>query len=118
MANPKLAEARKHQAALKEIFVRHVGETADYRALHRVLALCQAAAETVDDVYCRDKLRLVGEYAAEMFVHSEHAKWASNSMPGMEFLRLQVLNALELYLSRLYSLEVIQRAQAKSREPA
>lgn len=118
MANPQLAEARRHQATLKEIFVRHVGEAADYRALRRVLALCQAAAEMVDDVYCRDKLRLVGEYAAEMFAHSEHAKWGRDSVSGMEFLRQQVLNALELYLSRLYSLDVIQRARAASKASA
>lgn len=105
-----MAEARRLHAALREIVARHAGEAADFRALRRVLALCQAASEAVDDAYCREKLRLAGEYAAEMLSHNEHAKWGRDSMSGAEFLRQQVLNALELYASRLYSLEALHRA--------
>ena len=103
--------ARQHHAALKQLFSRQFGETADYRALRRVLDLCQAAAQAVDDEYCRQKLRLVGEYAAELLAgSSSHAKWGRESMSGAEFLRLQVLNALELLASRLYSIEALRRA--------
>jgi len=41
---------------------------------------------------------------------SGHAKWGHDSQSGAEFLRQQVLNALELYASRLYSLEALRRA--------
>ena len=107
-----VAEARRLHAALKDFFARHTGAAPDFRALGRVLALCQAASDAVDDAYCRDKLRLVGEYAAEMLAHRDHAKWGRDSASGAEFLRQQVLNALELYASRLYSLQALSNARA------
>lgn len=112
MTTMDVVEARRHQAALTEFFQRHTGEAADFRSLRRVLALCQAASDAIDDDYCREKLRLVGEYAAEMFSHSEHAKWGRDSTSGAQFLRQQILNALELYASRLYSLEALRQSGA------
>lgn len=106
-----VAEARRLHAALRDFFTRHAGAR-DFRALRHVLALCQAASEAVDDAYCREKLRLVGEYAAEMLSYRDHAKWGRDSASGAQFLRQQVLNALELYASRLYSLDALRAAQA------
>jgi hypothetical protein len=108
--NNDVAQARRLQAVLREIFAHHTGEAADCRMLRRVLALCEAARRAVDDVYCHEKLRLVGEYAAELLSHKEHAKWGRDSMSGAEFLRQQVLNALEFFASRLYSIEALQRS--------
>ena len=102
--------ARRHHKALKQFFSSHTGEAADLRALRRVLALCDAASIAVQDDYCREKLRLVGEYAAEMLGRGNHAKWGPDSLSGAEFLRQQVLNALDLFASRLYSLEALRRA--------
>jgi len=107
-----LAEARRLHATLRDFFARYMGAAPDFRALRRVLALCQAASEAVDDAYCRDKLRLVGEYAAELLCQRDHARWGRDSASGAEFLRQQVLNALELYASRLYSLDVLRAATA------
>jgi hypothetical protein len=109
-----VAEARRLHAALREFFARYTGTAPDFRALRRVLALCQAASEAVDDAYCREKLRLVGEYAAEMLSHRDHAKWGRDSASGAEFLRQQVLNALELYASRIYSLQALRAASAEA----
>jgi hypothetical protein len=117
MTTTDLAAARRHHAALTQIFARHAGEAPNYRALRRVLGLCQAAADAVDDAYCREKLRLVGEYAAELLSHSEHAKWGRDSMSGAEFLRQQVLNALELLASRLYSIEALRRVRDGEGKP-
>ena len=103
-----VAEARRLHSLLREILVRHDGQ-ADHRALRRVLALCEAAATAIDDAYCHEKLRLVGEFAAEMLGRSEHRRWGRDSASGAEFLRQQVLNALELFLSRLYSIEALRR---------
>lgn len=98
-------EARAQHAALKQIVERHAGAAVDYWALRRVLELCRRAAEAIDDRYCRDKLRLVEDFCAEMFSHGE---------PRAQFLRQQVLNALELFNSRLYSLEILRRTAARS----
>jgi len=112
----QVAEARRLHAALRNFFTRHAGER-DFRALQRVLVLCQAASNAVDDAYCREKLRLVGEYAAEMLSQRDHAKWGRDSATGAEFLRQQVLNALELYASRLYSLDALRTSQATGEAP-
>jgi hypothetical protein len=100
-------EARAQHDALKLIVERHVGAS-DYRALRRVLELCRRANAAIDDRYCRDKLRLVEDFCAEMFSHGESR---------MQFLRQQILNALELFSSRLYSVEVRRRAAARVNLP-
>ena len=112
MATSKMAEARWLHASLRDFFVRHVGASPDFRALARVLGLCEAAAKAVDDAYCREKLRLTAEYAAEMLSQRDHSRWGHDSASGVEFLRLQILNALELYASRLYSLEALRASRA------
>jgi hypothetical protein len=94
-------EARAQHAALKLIVERHAGP-ADYRALRRMLELCRRATAAVEDRYCRDKLRLVEDFAAELFSHGEQRA---------QFLRQQILNALELFDSRLYSLETLRRTR-------
>lgn len=111
---PDIDEARAHHAALKQIVERHVGAASDYRALRRVLELCRRAAAAVDDRYCRDKLRLAEDFAAEMFSHGEHRRWDRDSMPGAQFLKTQILGALELFHSRLYSLEALRRSATRS----
>ena len=100
-------DARAHHAALKQIVERHTGATADYRALRRVLELCRRAADAIDDRYCRDKLRLVEDFSAEMLAHGQQRT---------EFLKQQILNALELFRSRLYSLEMLRRSAASRLE--
>jgi hypothetical protein len=110
MQTTDLEAARRHHKALKQLFIAHTGEAADLRGLRRVLTLCDAASMAIQDDYCREKLRLVGEYAAEMLGRGDHAKWGQDSLSGVAFLRQQVLNALDLLASRLYSLEALQRA--------
>ena len=116
MTATNVAEARRLCAALRELFARHAGGTPDFRALRRALALCQAACDALDDAYCREKLRLVGEYAAELLSQRDHTKWGRDSASGVEFLRQQVLNALELYASRLYSLEALRASGAAGKK--
>jgi len=99
---PDLDEARQHHAALKHIISRHAGEAPDLRALRRVVDLCRGAADAVNDEYCRTKIRLVAEFACEMLSHGENRR--------IDFLKQQIINALELFQSRLYSLEAIRRA--------
>jgi hypothetical protein len=112
MTTSNVAEARRLHAALREFFARHSGALPDFRGLGRVLALCEAAARAVDDAYCRERLRITAEYAAEMLSKRDHSRWGRDSSSGVEFLRQQILNALELYASRLYSLETLRASQA------
>ena len=109
-----LDQARSHHAMLRQLVERHSGAAIDFRALRRVLDLCRRAAEAIDDRYCREKLRLVEDFAAEMFSHSEHDKWQRDSVSGAEFLKAQILSALELYHSRLYSIEMLRRSAGRA----
>jgi len=98
-----LEAARSHHSAIKLIVVRHVGSNADLRALRRVVDLCRGLSDALDDEYCREKVRTLAEYACEMLAHSEHHRW------GVDFLKRQIGDALELIDSRLYSLELTRR---------
>ena len=100
--------ARSHHTALKLIVARHVGSNADLRAMRRVADLCRGLSDALDDEYCREKVRQVAEYASEMLAHSEHHRW------GVDFLKRQIGDALELIDSRLYSLEFVQRGPARA----
>jgi hypothetical protein len=110
MMKTDLAEARRIHSALRELFAAPAGNAVNFRTLRRALALCQSAADAVDDPYCREKLRLVGEYGAELLSGASHARWGRDALSGAEFLRQQVLGALELFASRLYSLEAQRRS--------
>lgn len=102
---PDIDEARNLHAGLKALVDRHVGDAPDYRALRRMLDLCRRAASAVDDRYCRDKVRLVEDFAAELFSHGESRA---------QYLKQQILCALELFHSRLYSIEILRRAPARA----
>ena len=113
MRTSDLDEARRHHGALRSLILRHPGDSADLRGMQRLVELCRRAAEAVDDGYCRDKMRLVEEYGAELLAHAEHSRWQRPAMSGEQFLKQQALNALELFLSRLYSIEAMRRASAR-----
>ena len=50
-----------------------------------------------------------------MLSKRDHSRWGRDSTSGVEFLRQQILNALELYASRLYSLEALRASRAAKR---
>lgn len=107
MRHADLEAARSLHSALKLIIVRHVGG-ADLRALRRVVDLCRGLSEALDDEYCLEKVRVVAEYSCEMLAHSEQHRW------GVDFLKRQISDALELIDSRLYSLQFVQSGPARA----
>ena len=107
MGYPDIQRARDGQSALQRIVQAHAGERADLRALRRVVDICREVTEAIDDDYCREKVRLVAEYAAELLSQDQHR--ARGSIPGVDFLRQQIRAGLELLESRLYSLERARR---------
>jgi hypothetical protein len=104
MITADLEAARQKLTALKLIVARHVGSEADPRALRRVVDLCGGLSQALEDDYCREKVRVVAEYGSEMLAHGEPHRW------GIDFLKQQIIAALELIDSRLYSLEFLRRA--------
>ena len=107
MSYPDIERARAGQAAVQRIIDGYAGAGADLRALRRVVDLCREIAEAVDDDYCREKIRIVSEYAAELLSQGEHRP--RGALAGVDFLRRQIRGALELVQSRLYSIERSRR---------
>lgn len=86
-------------ADLNAIFRPHSGGWLDRDTLHRVRALCRAAADAAGDLQCRLELGRVEHCAAQLHSHRD---------PRVDVLREQVLVSLE---------RVEQRARM-SRAPA
>ena len=112
MSYPDLDLARRHHAGLKEILRTHDGGEDDRDAVRQIEELCRQASAALNDAYCRETLGIVGDYASQMYSDHKHRKWDRAELPGAEFLRLQILHALDAFHSRLWSLEVIRRAGA------
>jgi hypothetical protein len=111
MAYSDIDEARACHAALKKVFALQRTDWSERPdVLREVEDLCRQAAGAVQDAQCREEMGIVGDYAAEIFSRSEYRKWESDALPGAEFLRLQILKALDSFHSRLYSIEAIRQA--------
>ena len=107
MGYPDIERARDGQAALRRIIEDYAGPGADLRALRRVVDLCREVQDATEDEYCREKIRAIAEFSAELLSQAEHR--ARGALSGIEFLRQQIRSALELLQSRLYSLERTRR---------
>ena len=104
-----LDDARRHHAALLEIIIHHPGGWSDRASLSRVAELCRAATGAVDDAECREHLRIVAEYAADLFSEHVHRKWDRSNMSGADFLRLEIMSALHSFNRRLSAIEATRR---------
>ena len=117
MSYPDLDKARECHGALREIFIHHPGGWADRDALHRVEKLAWQAMTAVKDAECQEKMGIVEHYAAALYSESEHHKWRMASLPGADFLRLQVLRALVAFHSRLFAIEAARRSGIDPDQP-
>ena len=109
MVYADLEKARECHGALREIFIHHPGGWADRDALHRVEKLAWQAMTQVKDAECQEKMGIVEHYAAALYSEAEHHKWRMASLPGADFLRLQILRALVAFHSRLFAIEAARR---------
>jgi hypothetical protein len=109
MSYPDLDKARECHGALREIFIHHPGGWPDRDALQRVEKLAWQAMTLIKDPECQEKMGIVEHYAAALYSEAEHHKWRMSSLPGADFLRLQILRALVAFHSRLFALEAARR---------
>lgn len=103
-----LREVREHYAALRDLVIQNPGGRDNPPARGKVAVLCQAAVAALDDPECRERLRTVERHAAELFSTSEHQKWDRKSMCGADYLRLQILIALEAVNTRLFFIDALR----------
>ena len=109
MSYADLEKARECHGALREIFIHHPGGWPDRDALQRVEKLAWQAMTLLKDAECQEKMGIVEHYAAALYSEAEHHKWRMASLPGADFLRLQILRALVAFHSRLFAIEAARR---------
>ena len=109
MKDADLEQARQCHAALREIFIHHPGGWADKDALHRVEEVAWQAMRLIPDAECQEKMGIVEHHAAALYSDEEHHRWRTTSLPGADFLRLQILRALVAFHSRLFAIEAARR---------
>ena len=109
MTYPDLEKARECHGVLRDIFIHHPGGWADKEALFQVEKLAWRAMTAVKDAEAQEKMGIVEHYAAALYSEDEHHKWHISSLPGADFLRLQILRALVAFHGRLLAIEAARR---------
>lgn len=109
MAYPDIDKARECHAALLEIFIHHPGGWADKEALQKIDKLARQAMMFVKDAECRETVGIVERYAAALYSEADHHRWRTTSLPGADFLRLQILRALVAFHSRVFAIDAARR---------
>ena len=103
-----LKEVREYYATLRELVIQHSGGWEDADSLAKVEGLCGAASAALADAECHERLRAVCTQAGELFSREGHLKWARKSLTGADYLRLQILIALEAVNTRLFFIETVR----------
>jgi hypothetical protein len=106
--NKDIREVREHYAALRDLIADNPGGRDDAATLGNVSVLCEAAIAALEDPECRQRLRLVDQHAAELFSREEHRKRDRPRMSGADYLRLQIMIALEGVNTRLFFLSALR----------
>jgi hypothetical protein len=70
----------------------------------------------LDDSECQERLEAVQNQARELYPRDGHQRWARRSMSGADYLRLQILIALEALHTRLSLLESLRKMRSPTLE--
>lgn len=107
-----LKEVRDCYAGLRELVIHNSGGWDDAETRAKVERLCGAGIAALDDPECRERLHSVQAQAGELFSREGHLKWARKSMSGADYLRLQILIALEALNTRLFFIDTLRNRAA------
>jgi hypothetical protein len=110
--NTDLKEVREYYASLRELVIHNSGGWDDVDSRTKVERLCSAGIAAIDDPECRERLRAVRSQAADLFSRNGHQRWARKSMSGADYLRLQMLIALEALNTRLFVIDTLRNRAA------
>jgi hypothetical protein len=112
-----LKEVREYYSTLRELVMRHAGGWDDADSRIKVDGLCGAGMAALEDLECRERLRAVRAQATELYSRDGHLKWGRASMTGADYLRLQILIALEAINTRLFFIETLRNRAAAPPAP-
>ena len=102
MFHKDIKEVRDCYAALRELVIHNSGGWDDAASREKVQRLCATGIAALKDEECHSRLRAILSQAAELYSGDGHRKWARASMSGADYLRLQILIALEALNTRLF----------------
>ena len=105
MGDKDLHEVRELYKRLRELVIQNPGGWDDAASRERIEALCNAGIAALDDVECQERLRTVEEQARELYSRGGHRAWQRSNMSGADYLRLQILIALEAVNTRLFFID-------------
>lgn len=108
MPNTDLKQVREYYATLRELVIHNSGGWDDADSRAKVERLCSAGIAALDDPECRERLRTVLTQARELFSPDAHRKWSRKNMSGADYLRLQILIALEALNTRLFFIDTLR----------
>ena len=109
MAYKDLTQLRETYVTLRDLVIHHPGGWDDAASRAKVERLCDAATLAADDLECRERLRTVVAQARDLYSPSGHLRWGRSKMSGSDYLRLQMLIALEALNTRLFFLEAMRQ---------
>ena len=112
MGDKDLNEVRELYKRLRELVIQNPGGWDDAASRERIQALCNAGIAALADVECQDQLRAVEEQARELYSRGGHRAWQRSNMSGADYLRLQILIALEAVNTRLFFIDALRGRQA------
>jgi len=107
-----LKELREYYATLRELIIHNPGGWDDAESRTKVERLTSAGIAALDDPECRERLRAVRMQADDLFSREGHRKWARKNMSGADYLRLQILMALEALNTRLFFIDTLRNRAA------
>jgi hypothetical protein len=116
MSYKDLRQVHEAYTALRELIIQTNGGWDDIESRAKVARLCNVGAAALDDAECRERLRTVEAQAAELFSREGHLKWKRKNMSGADYLRLQILIALEALNTRLFFIDTL-RSRASLQKP-
>ena len=112
MADTDLKAVREHYARLRELVIHNSGGWNDAGSRAEVERLCRAGMAALDDAECRERLRAVQAQARDLFSEDGHVKWGRKNVSGADYLRLQILIALEALNTRLFFIDTLRSGAA------
>jgi hypothetical protein len=117
VAYTDLTEVRECYAQLRELVIHNAGGWEDVESRAKVDRLCEAGMVALDDSECRERLRAVRTQARDLFSREGHLKWSRRNMSGADYLRLQILIALEAVNTRLFFIDTLRAGTSQMPHP-
>ena len=104
-----IERALRLQQQLRSVFESNLGGEKDLSTLHRVRVLCTEVRNSVPDIFCRDRVDQLRNFADAIFADRRSQQWArSRSKASLMTLRRRVNAALDDLDRRLHAIMAVR----------